>query len=149
MAQMVKNLPTVQQTRVWSLGQEDPLEKGMATHCNILAWRIPWTEEPGGLQSMGSQRVGHDWVTFTLKIPYWLISSMILTLGYLSLVLSLDTCCKTQLCPRLFCSALPFSYLPVPEQSHSPFCISENFLDKGLSQSNRDPTPLVSHSAPQ
>ena len=59
-AQMVKNLPTVQETRVQSLGQEDPLEKGMATHPSILAWRIPRTEEPGGLQSMGLQRVGHD-----------------------------------------------------------------------------------------
>ena len=54
-AQMVKNLPTMQDTRVWSLGQEDPLEKGMATHSSILAWRIPWTEEPSGLQSMESQ----------------------------------------------------------------------------------------------
>ena len=60
MAQMVKNLPTKQETRVRSLGQEDPLEKGMATHSSILAWRIPWREEPGGLPSMGSQRVGHD-----------------------------------------------------------------------------------------
>ena len=51
----VKNLPAVQETQVQSLGQEDPLEKGMATHSSILAWRIPWTEEPGGLQSMGSQ----------------------------------------------------------------------------------------------
>ena len=57
---MVKNLPVVQETRVQSLGQEDPLEKGMATHSSILAWRILWTEEPGGLQSMGSKRVGHD-----------------------------------------------------------------------------------------
>ena len=59
MAQMVKSLPAVQETRVQSLGWEDPLEKGMATHSSILAWRIPWAEEPGG-QSMGSQRVGHD-----------------------------------------------------------------------------------------
>ena len=57
---MVKNLPTKQETGVRSLGQEDPLEKGMATHSSILAWRIPWREEPGGLPSMGSQRVGHD-----------------------------------------------------------------------------------------
>ena len=57
---MVNNLPAVQETWVQSLGQEDPLEKGVATHSSILAWRIPWTEEPGGLQSMGSQRVGHD-----------------------------------------------------------------------------------------
>ena len=59
-AQMVKNLPAMGETWVRSLGQEDALEKGMATHSSILAWRIPWTEEPGGLQTMGSQRVGHD-----------------------------------------------------------------------------------------
>ena len=57
---MVKNVPAVKETWVQYLGQEDPLEKGMATHSNILAWRIPWTEEPGGLQSMVSQRVRHD-----------------------------------------------------------------------------------------
>ena len=60
MAQPVKNLPVPQETGVRSLNQEDPLEGEMATHCSILAWRIPWTEEPGGLQSIGSQRVGHD-----------------------------------------------------------------------------------------
>ena len=59
-AQMVKILPPVQETQVLSLGQEDPLKKRMATHSSILAWRIPWTEEPGRLQSMGSQRVRHD-----------------------------------------------------------------------------------------
>ena len=59
-AQSVKNLPAVQETWVRSLGWEDPLEKEMATHSSILAWKISWTEEPGGLQSMGSQRVGHD-----------------------------------------------------------------------------------------
>ena len=64
-AHMVKNLPATQEIQVWSLGQEDLLEKGMATHSSILAWRIPWTEEPGGLQSMGLQRVRHDWVTNT------------------------------------------------------------------------------------
>ena len=60
MAQRVKNLPAVQETQIRSLDQEDPLEREMATHSSILAWRIPWTEEPGGLQSMGSQRIGHD-----------------------------------------------------------------------------------------
>ena len=55
-AQSVKNLPAMQETWIQSLGEEDPLEKGMATHSSILAWTIPWTEEPGGLQSMGSQR---------------------------------------------------------------------------------------------
>ena len=56
----VKNLPTTQETQVQSLGQKDPLEKGMAIHFSILAWRIPWTEEPGGLQSVGLQRVGYN-----------------------------------------------------------------------------------------
>ena len=59
-AQIIKNLPTMQEIRVRSLGGEDPLEKGMATHSSILDWRMPWTEEPGRLQSMGSQRVRHD-----------------------------------------------------------------------------------------
>ena len=61
MAQMVKHLSTMQETRVWSLGREDPLEKEMAIRSSTIAWKIPWTEEPGRLQSMGSQRVGHDW----------------------------------------------------------------------------------------
>ena len=60
MAQMVENLPAMQETWVRSLGLEDSLEKEMATHSSILAWRIPWTEGPGGLQSMGLQRVRHD-----------------------------------------------------------------------------------------
>ena len=60
MAQMVKNLPIIQETQFRSLGQEDPLEKGMVTHSSILAWRIPQIEEPYGLQSIGLQRVGHD-----------------------------------------------------------------------------------------
>ena len=59
-AQRIKRLPAMQETRVRSLGSEDPLEKEMATHSSIPAWRIQWTEEPGGLQSTGSQRVGHD-----------------------------------------------------------------------------------------
>ena len=59
-AQTVKRLPAMQETWVQSLGQEDPLEKEMAIHSSTLAWKIPWTEEPGGLQSMGLQRVGHD-----------------------------------------------------------------------------------------
>ena len=60
---MVKHLPIMWETRVWSLGQEDPLEREMATHSSTLAWKILWVEEPGRLQFMGSQRVGHDWVT--------------------------------------------------------------------------------------
>ena len=63
MAQSVKNLPTMQETQLRSLGREFPLEKEMASHSSILAWKTPWTEEPGGLQSMGSQRAGQDWAT--------------------------------------------------------------------------------------
>ena len=70
-AKTVKNLPASPETWVRSLGQEDPLQKGMATHSSILAWRIPWTAEPGGLQSIGSHRVGHNGATnpftFTLR----------------------------------------------------------------------------------
>ena len=57
---MVKNLPVIQETRIQSLGWEDPLEEGMACHSSSLVWRIPWTEEPGGLQSIESQRTGHN-----------------------------------------------------------------------------------------
>ena len=76
-SQMVKRPPAMLETWVWSLGQEDPLEKGMATHCSVLAWEIPWTEKPGGLQSMGLWRVGHDWALggwFPLQSsqrPWW------------------------------------------------------------------------------
>ena len=59
-AHSVKSLPLLQETRIRCLSRENPLEKGMATHSSVLAWRIPWTEEPGGLQSIGLQKVGHD-----------------------------------------------------------------------------------------
>ena len=86
MVQRVKNLPAMQETPVQSPGREDPLEKEMATRFSILAWRIPWTEEPGGLQSVGSQRVSPDWVTntFTFTFEYlgvwigWAIIFMIM-----------------------------------------------------------------------
>ena len=67
---MVKNLPTERETRVRSLGQEDLLRKGIATHPSVLAWRTPWTEEPDGLQSMGSQRVRHDLATEQAKVSW-------------------------------------------------------------------------------
>ena len=84
-AQRLKRLSAMRETWVGSLDQEDPLEKEMATHSSILAWRIPWTEEPGGLQSTGSQRVGHNWViksnteytyvyTHVPRLPWWLSS---------------------------------------------------------------------------
>ena len=66
-AQRAKNLPTMQDAQVQSLGQEDPMEKEKATHFRILAWEIPWTEEPDRLQSMGMQKVGHDWKTNTYR----------------------------------------------------------------------------------
>ena len=75
-AQVVKNLPAMWETQVQSLGQEDPLERGMATHSSMLGWEIPWTEEPGGLQSMGSQRVEHSWVTNTFTFITFLKLSL-------------------------------------------------------------------------
>ena len=73
---MVKNLPAVGDTWAWSLGWGNPLEKGMATHSSFLVWRIPCTEEPGKLQSMGSQRVGHSWVTNTFLLEYHAVCSI-------------------------------------------------------------------------
>ena len=69
-AQTVKYLPAIQKTWVWYLGREDALEKGLATHYSFLAWRILWTEEPGGLQSMGLQRVEHNWATNIFIFTY-------------------------------------------------------------------------------
>ena len=74
---MVKCLPTMQETRIQSLGREDPLEKEMTTHSSILAWKIPWTEEPGRLQSMESQRVGHDF----FKAEEWNLSNLFVFLN--------------------------------------------------------------------
>ena len=84
-AQLVNSLPAMQENRVQSLGWEDPLEKEMATHSSILAWRNPWTEEPGGLQNMGSQRVGHDWGTNT-RYVIQLLRVSVTTRGCLILV---------------------------------------------------------------
>ena len=70
--QLVKNLPAMQEIQVWSLSRDDPLEEGMATHSSSLAWRVPWTEEPGGLQSLRSHRVRHDWSdSATAANPHW------------------------------------------------------------------------------
>ena len=76
-AQIVKNLPAIKQTWAQSLGWEDPLEMGMATHSSILPWRIPLTEEPSRLQSMGSQRVGHDWVTTFSTVSLYIFFKII------------------------------------------------------------------------
>ena len=72
-AQMVKCLPAMRDARVGSLGWEDPLEKEMATHSSTLAWRIPWMQEPGGLQAMGLQRVGHHWATSLVVLVFYLV----------------------------------------------------------------------------
>ena len=72
---MVKHLPTLWETWIQSLGQEDLLEKEMSTHSSILAWKIPWMEEPGRLQSMGLQRVGHNWATSLTHSLAWLVVS--------------------------------------------------------------------------
>ena len=77
-AQTAKNLPTMQETQVWSLGQEDPLEEEMATHSSVLGWRIPWTEESGRLQFMGSQRVGDNWATNSSNKPFFPLTSQCL-----------------------------------------------------------------------
>ena len=85
-AQTVKNFPAMWETCIRSLGWRDPLEKEMSTYSSVLAWRIPWIEEPGGLQFMGSQRVGLDWVTNT-TLPYTNLSHYSLSLeSYLSFI---------------------------------------------------------------
>ena len=84
-SQMVKNLPPVQETWVWSLGQDNPPEKGMATHSSLLAWKIPWTEEPGRLQSMVLQRVRHDWAT-NISLWYWCAIMVVLVFTHCDLV---------------------------------------------------------------
>ena len=95
-AQTVKNLPAVQETQVQSLDREDPLEKEMETHSNILAWKIPWTEEPGRLQSMRLQRVRHNWA-ISLTFPKRLLIGISISCGIKlfskeSFSLSLDEC---------------------------------------------------------
>ena len=81
-AQRVKHPPAIQETRVWSLGWEDPLGKEMATHSSFLAWKIPWTAELGGLQSIGSQRVRHDWATTAHAFIHWWTFGLLPCLGY-------------------------------------------------------------------
>ena len=79
-AEMVKNVPAVQETQVRPLGREDPPEKEMATHSSTLAWEIPWTQEPGRLQSMGLQRVGHNWLN---NIKDWVYISVFINANLL------------------------------------------------------------------
>ena len=111
---MIKYLPAMQETRIWSLSREDPLEKGMFTHSSIPAWRILWTEEPGGVQSMELRRVGHNWVTNTAPLlwdicfPYAAI--------WTSVQISLVGLCDTMDCST---PSLPVHHrLPEFTQSH-------------------------------
>ena len=103
-AQMVKNLPAIQEIQVQSLGQEDPLEKGMATYSSILAWRIPWTEEPGGLQFMGPQNWDTtEQLTFSLLVnSYPLRSCLSSQISAISLLHLLLLFCFAVLCCLVF-----------------------------------------------
>ena len=97
--QMLKNLPSMQKTWVRSLGRKDPLEKEMGIHSSILAWRIPWTEKPGRLQSMGLQTVGHDWVTNTLTcflFPHVFFQLMLSP--FIQLFFLMSVCTRPYLC---------------------------------------------------
>ena len=129
-AQTVKNPPMIQDKWVWSLGQEDPLKKGMATHFSILAWRIPWTEESEGLQSMGSQRIRHDWAAkhvHTHRHSLWLrrlfsgmlgtpcsLASFTAYGGFLLVVSLINRLCMwipAFSCTRpLYCTTVPFVF---------------------------------------
>ena len=105
-AQTVKHLPTMWETQVQSLGREDPLEKEMATNSSTLAWKIPWTEEPGRLQSMGSQRVRHDWAT---SLHFTLLACKFLLL-YLHLVLVSGWCWHFKMCWMVSCAWFLFLF---------------------------------------
>ena len=127
---MVKNLPAMQETWVWSLSREDLLEKGMSIHSSIFAWRILWTEEPGGLLSLGLQRVGHDWATNTtlLLSRVWFFATLWITAHQAPLsftvsqsllkIMSMESeiltnhlilCCPLLLLPSIFPSIRVFS----------------------------------------
>ena len=93
-AQTVKNLPVVHETRIWTLGQQDPLEKERVTHSSILAWRIPWTEETGVLSSVGSQRVGHDWTANTSYINTYICVYIYIYIYFLCLFTICTYICK-------------------------------------------------------
>ena len=94
MAQSVKRLPTMRETGVWSLGREHPLEKEMATRSSTLAWKIPWTEKPGRLQSTGSERVRHDWATSLSlsRLVHWFVSALYRVRCVLSLFVCFSSC---------------------------------------------------------
>ena len=100
MAQKLKNLPAMQETQVRSMDWEDPLGKEMATHSSILSWKILWTEEPGWLQFMGMQRVGHNWQTNTLLFKKLVVKTNIIMVLFLVITIVV-WCLVIQLCPTL------------------------------------------------
>ena len=100
-------------TQVWSLGQEDPLAKGTATYSSILAWRIPWTEEPGGLQSMGLQTVGHNWATNTFTCYFLIFQCLALSYGPITMEVPWG-----DLMPQLWCG-ISFSKPPPYSKNYS------------------------------
>ena len=120
-AQRVKHLPAMWEAWVRSLGQEDPLEKEMATHSSILAWRMPWTEEPGGLQSTGLQRVRHDWATslsfFSSRGRCWSATNVMVAQNGWSWLEELG--CSFFWCWPSFLICLGFWFFSTG--SHSPF----------------------------
>jgi len=103
-AQRIKRLPAIRETWVRSLGREDPLEKEVATHSSILAWRIPWTEELDGLQSTGSQRVRHDWATSLSLSTIKVVSSAYLRLLIFLLAILTPTCDSSSLAFFTWCT---------------------------------------------
>ena len=130
---MVKNLPATQETWVRSLGQEDPLVKGMASHSSILGWRIPWTEEPGRLQSVGSHRVGRDWATNTktMEIIVEVPQKMKNQLAYdpVTPLLGLYTKEIKTGCQRAICTLMFMSALIVIAKIRKPKCQQINALN--------------------
>ena len=128
----------VQETWVWSLGGEESLEEGMATHSSILAWRMPWTEEPGGLQSMGLQRVGHDWSDWARTHAGWRMQMDSQVKRYVGWGLG-GSQAQLQSWSR---SALPFWYLDLPTWNLSEPCAIKMFMEASSFRHEQSLTPF-------
>ena len=127
--QRVKHLPAMQEIWVWSLGGEDPLEKEMATHSSILAWKTPWTDKPGRLQSMGSQRVRHDWAT-----SFSLFTSTFFEIGMKTdLFQSRGHCWVFQIYWHIECSSLTASSFRIWSSSGKNSITSTSFVHSNAS----------------
>ena len=142
---MVQNLSAMQEAQVWSLGREEPLEKGMATHFGIRAWRIPWTEERGELSSIRSQRVRHDWMTNTFSVQFScsVMSSSLRLLGLQHTRLPCPSptlgacsnwCPSSRWChPTISSSVVPFSSCLQSFPASGSFQMSQFFESRGQS----------------